>query len=154
RRLTFPVERLLGDSGPAFSSDGHTLAFSRTVDGGVNDLYLLAISEGIKPLGEPKRLTFRNPPAFNPVWTPGGQEIIFGTAGYPSGGSLWRIATSGPSPPQRLASVGEEGRLLDLSRNGNRLVCTRNIDDTNIWRLELPGPKAKTSLPVTFISST
>jgi Tol biopolymer transport system component len=149
RRLTFPPGKTLGDSSPSFSPDGKTLAFTRIVDGEVSDLYLLTISEGVKPQGEPKRLTFSSGATFNPVWTPSGQEIVFSKYD-----GSWRIATSGSSPPQRLASVGEEGPVLDISRQGNRLVYARSIDDSNIWRLELPGPKGKISLPAAFISST
>jgi Tol biopolymer transport system component len=154
RRLTVPPDRLLGgDSGPSFSADGGTLAFSRSVDAGLSDLYLLAISEGIKPLGEPKRLTFSNRATINPVWTPNGQEVIF-SSGYVRSPNLWRITTSGSSQPQRLASVGEDGSDVAISRLGNRLVYTRFILDSNIWRVEFPAANTKSSLPVPFISST
>jgi serine/threonine protein kinase len=153
RRMTFPPEKMAGDSGPSFSPDGRALAFSRSVDVGISDLCLLTISEALKPVGEPKRLTFSNRDTVNPVWTPNGQEVIL-SSGYFNSRNLWRIATSGSSQPQRLASVGEDGSGLAISRLGNRLAYSRRIYDTNIWRLELPVPNARPSLPVTFISST
>jgi tricorn protease-like protein len=58
RRLTSPPAQLSGDSTPAFSPDGRTLAFSRNVDVGAGDLYLLTFSDGLKPVGEAKRITF------------------------------------------------------------------------------------------------
>jgi len=93
QKLTFPPDKLVGDSGPSFSPDGRTLAFSRSVDGGVYDLYLLGTSEGLKPLGEPKRLTSSNRNTTYPVWTPNGQEVVF-SSGF-NNLSLWRVATSG-----------------------------------------------------------
>jgi Tol biopolymer transport system component/serine/threonine protein kinase len=153
RRLTFPPAKLLGDNGPSLSPDGRTLAFSRSVDDDVSDLYLLALSEGLKTLGEPKRLTFSHRDTIHPVWTPDGQELIFSSGNF-NRRNLWRIAASGSSQPQRLASVGEGGNDLAISRLGNRLAYSHVIDDSNIWRLELPGRKAKTNLPVMLISST
>ena len=144
------MDRLLGDNGPCFSPDGRTLAFSRSVDVDVSDLYLLAVSEGLKPLKEPKRLTFTHRDTINPVWAPNGQEIIFSSGSF-NRRNLWRIAASGSSQPQRL---GEDGSDLAISRFGNHLAYSRFIYDTNIWRLELPGRNAKTSLPVMLISST
>src|SRR5262249_33852636 len=105
RKLTFPPEKTVGDSGSSFSLDGRTLAFSRSIDGGVSDLYLLDVAKELKPFGEPKRLTFSNRITTCSVWTASGQEIIF-SSGYANSSSLWRIGIAGSSPPQRLASVG------------------------------------------------
>jgi Tol biopolymer transport system component len=153
RRLTFPHEKTDGDSGPSFSPDGRTLAFSRSVDDDVIDLHVLAISEELKSLGEPKRLTFSHRDTVHPVWTANGQEIIFSSGNF-NNRSLWRIASSGSSQPQRLASVGQDGDDLAISRLGNRLAYTQSIYDPNIWRMEVPAPNAKAGLPVTLISST
>lgn len=47
QKLTNPPAHLLGDCSPAFSPDGRTLAFSRSIDWGLSDLYLLEISDGL-----------------------------------------------------------------------------------------------------------
>src|SRR5439155_14044786 len=52
RKLTSPPAQLIGDISPAFSPDGRTLAFSRCIDYGLSDLYLLAFSDGLRPTGE------------------------------------------------------------------------------------------------------
>jgi Tol biopolymer transport system component len=104
RRLTPPpVKRYepFGDSGPAFSPDGHTLVFSRSVATSTSDLYLLALSDGLKPTGEPKRLTFDNRETSCPVWSLDGREIIFSSGVHGNRASLWRIAVSGAGKPQR-----------------------------------------------------
>ena len=59
RRLTSPPSPATsdwsGDSCPSLSPDGRTLAFIRTVDVKA-DLYLLAVSDGLKAVDEPKRI--------------------------------------------------------------------------------------------------
>jgi serine/threonine protein kinase len=91
RRFTSPPVGN-GDSSPAFSPDGHTLAFSRWVATATSDLYLLSLSDGLKPTGG-KRLTFDNRATFSPAWTPDGQEIIFASSVFGRGG-LW-LSSSG-----------------------------------------------------------
>ena len=85
RRLTSPPAGLQGDSGPAFAPNGRSLAFTRTVDTGVSDLYLLPISSGSKSLREPSQLTFGNRNTAGAVWKSDGREIIFGNWSYASG---------------------------------------------------------------------
>jgi eukaryotic-like serine/threonine-protein kinase len=152
RRLTSPPAKSVGDIGPAFSPDGRTLAFVRLVGALTSDLYLLTLSNDLKPIGEPTQITFNNWSVHNPVWTSDGREIIF-----PSnrGGSfsLWRTAASAAGQPQRLASVGEGADELTISRPG-RLVYTRSRYDIGIWRLQVPGSHGKATPPMNFIPST
>jgi Tol biopolymer transport system component len=153
RRLTSAPERGFADSQPAFSPDGRTLAFIREVADGVRDIYLLTLSEDFQPIGEPKRLTFENRLTLWPVWSLAGDEIVF-SSGLFLGPNLLRIAASGSGKPQRLAGVGEDGSEAAISRRTHRLVYTRELFDTNVWRLELPGPHGKISTPMKLISST
>jgi Tol biopolymer transport system component len=118
RRLTSPPPHLLGDSCPALSPDGRALAFTRSADGGVGDLYLMALSAELKPLGEARRLTLGNRGDGKPAWTPDGREIIFSGAS----GQLWRIAPSGSAEPQRLVSLGEDVYEPTISPRGRRLA--------------------------------
>jgi Tol biopolymer transport system component len=153
RRLTSAPEKLFIDSQPAFSPDGHTLAFIREVAVGFRDIYLLTLSEDFQPIGEPKRFTFENQLSFRPVWTLDGDEIIFSSGPYLSY-SLFRIAASGSGKPQRLAGAGEDGSEAIISPRMQRLVYTRELIDVNIWRLEVHGPHEKISAPMKLISST
>src|SRR5262249_42173075 len=50
RRLTSPPVKSVGDTDPALSPDGHTLAFVRLVGYGASDLYLLTLSNDLKPI--------------------------------------------------------------------------------------------------------
>ena len=165
RKLTSPPVHSLGDSCPAFSPDGRALVFSRDVDTPVGELYLLALSGGLKPEGEPRQLTQGNRGFGRPAWTPDGRAIVFSFGAFGEPG-LWRIDATGsvkrPSEPQRLASLGANVSQPVISRHGRRLAYTHNVLHWNIWRMPAAGsqgPRSATSLgpvdkPAPFISST
>ena len=164
QQLTFPPAQSLGDSTPAFSPDGQTLAFSRAIDFGLSDLYSLASSHGSMPAGGEKRLTFENRGATRPAWTADGREIVF-SAQF----ELWRINFPGSAgktfKAQQLASLGDNVEAPAISHNGQRLTYQHVLFHSNIWRLAAPilevNPGAnndKTPKPVNgatpFLSST
>jgi Tol biopolymer transport system component len=152
RGLTSPPAGSIGDTDPAFSPDGRTLAFIRTAAFAVGDVHLLTLSGGLEAVGEVKRLSFDNLWCSHPAWTLDGREII-----YPSGPdnrTLCRIIASGQGKPRRLASLGEDIDQPALSHQGQRLAYTRRFSDSNIWRVQLAGPPGKVSLPIKFIGST
>jgi Tol biopolymer transport system component/serine/threonine protein kinase len=165
RRLTSPPAPLHGDAGPAFSPDGRTLAFSRSVDYAIGDLYVLPLSEGLKRAGKEIQITFGAQGTAHPTWTADGREVIF-SSGYGGQTGLWRITAPGsggrPAEPQRLASLG--GNLLDpaISRSGRHLAYEHIFLRRSIWRMAAPGSSsAKTShdqkypeRTTPFISST
>src|ERR1700730_3223197 len=168
QKLTSPPAQLLGDSSPAFSPDGHTLAFPRSIDNGVGDLYLLAVSETLKPTGEAKRITFENRGAWNPAWATDGRGIVF-SLWFSAAGGLWRIAVASfvgqAAKPQRLASLGDNVVEPAISRRGQRLAYSHFLWHNNIWRMATPildgGPsvrEGKSLKPVNsaapFISTT
>jgi Tol biopolymer transport system component len=152
RRLTAPPPHINGDRTPAFSPDGRTLAFSRSTLDTLSDLYLLDLSDDMKPKAEPRRLTFTDGWVPMPAWTPDGREIIFSTGQWGSL-SLWRIRTSGSSTPRRLAYVGEDGSAPAVSLQGHRMVYAKNLVRINIWRAAVSRSGSTPSSPVNFIIS-
>ncbi len=154
RRLTSPPAKSIGDSGPAFSPDGRSLAFARRLGYLASDIYLLALAEGLTPNGEPKRLTFRNLPSWSLTWTPDGREIVYGSGRFVESSSLWRISVSRSGEPERLPVAGEEVDLPAISRRGNRLAYTKRSRDTNIWRLPLRESGSGAAAATRLISST
>jgi Serine/threonine protein kinase len=158
RRLTSPPSQVRGDRCPAFSPDGRTLAFSRAVDI-MDDLYLLAVSDRLKAVGEAKRIELGNLSGYAPAWTEDGREIVFWNARQ---SGLWRIDVSGSegrsAEPQRLAALGVSGTSPAISRRGHRLAYTSFSAHFSIWRIAAPGgSKArdeKSAGSVPFIYST
>ena len=103
QRLTSPPEKVFVDSQPAFSPDGRTLAFIREVAVGVDDIYLLTLSEDFQPIGEPKRLTFENQLTFRPSLDLGRARDYF---------FFWTIPQPQPVPDRglRLRQAATAGR--------------------------------------------
>jgi Tol biopolymer transport system component len=153
RRLTSPPRTSVGDSCPAFSPDGRILAFFHWASWPNSDLFLLDLSQDYKPAAEPRRLTFGNWRAASPAWTTDGSSLVFSAL---SGGdsSLWSVAASGTSEPQRLAAIGANGAYPAISRRGNRLAYAQAMSDFNIWRMEIPTAGGKAKPPEKLISST
>src|SRR5579884_1948080 len=78
RRLTRASDRLIMDAGPAVSPDGASVVFTRTTGNiGVGDLYVLSLSAGMQPVGQPRRLTLDNRQNGHAAWTADGRAIIF-----------------------------------------------------------------------------
>jgi Tol biopolymer transport system component len=141
RRLTSPQAQLAGDSGPTFSPDGHTLAFSRTIDSFLSDLYLLPLSTELTPTAEPRSLNFENRDAASPTWTGDGHDIVFSSMSFGESG-LWKIAASGsagrPAELQPLTSLGQNVSSPTVSRSGHRLAYMHEFFHSAIWRIPIP----------------
>jgi Tol biopolymer transport system component len=151
RSLTSPPMKSSPDFSPAVSPNGRTVAFSR---GFGAQIYLLDLTEDLKPKGAPRRLTSLNSHNLGSAWTANGEEIVFFAYSYGIGASLWRVPVSGARDPERLPFGVGEASCPAVSRSGNRLVYQREMSDANIWRLSLSGPGVASGPPVRLIAST
>ena len=138
RRVTSPPSGY-DDFSPAFSPDMSRVAFVRYSSFGASagDLYFLRLSEDLKPVGEPERLTFYNGQIASPVWTTDGRSILFvrhEVAGTPS---LWRVRIGRDRQIEPLLIPADSSYTLALSPRGNRIVYTRDSENVNIWAAEL-----------------
>ncbi|MGH9938211.1 MAG: protein kinase domain-containing protein, partial [Blastocatellia bacterium] len=150
RRLTFPPAQISGDSTPAFSPDGRSLAFVRWVTSGVSDLYLAPAAGG-----EPKRITFDNATIRGLAWTPNGEdgeEIVFASERR-GVSSLWRIGAAG-GKPELVGATGSSVQFPVVSTRGDRLAFTQLINDTNIYRVDLTTPAGARPSRAKFLAST
>ena len=145
--LTFPSGQDI-DYAPAFSPDGSTLAFVRSiVTGVVSDLYVVPLKGG-----DPKRLTFADRGISNQLsWTADGTEIVFSSD---QGGvnTLWRIPASGGTP-RPVAGVGAGADSPAISPKGNQLAYEHSLRKDSVWRLALRDLKHSQGLPVKVISA-
>jgi len=148
RGLTAPPANVLGDTSPAISGDGRSLAFSREGSARANDLYVLRLSSALTAEGEPRRLTPDNPGIGGAAWTADGREIV-----YSSRGSLWRVAASGGAKPEPLAFAAENALHPVVSGPRRRLAYSWGFTDYNVWRLELAGPTQAASRAPLIASS-
>jgi eukaryotic-like serine/threonine-protein kinase len=134
----------------AWSPDGRTIAFLRTLTESAHDVFVVS-SAG----GEPKRLTFDEQIMEGLAWTPDSREIVF--VSYRFGGpGLWRIPATGGKPEQ-VASMVHHPAYPAIAVRGQRLAFSETYDDSNIWRYELAKTaegSAPVSSPKCFICST
>ncbi len=120
----------------------------------VSELYLLSLSSGLKPTGEPVRLTFENRLSSAPTWSPDGSQIVL-VSGPQHHRNLYRLSFPGATRPE-LLPIGSRGTyLLDpaLSSRGD-LAYSEVIFDVNIWGFDLSGPEKSASEPAPLIAST
>ncbi len=153
RQLTDPPSRL-NDTEPAISPSDRALVFSRQTREVHSDLYVLKLSEDMKPQGEPERITFDNPWNSSAAWTGDGRDIVFVSGLAYGRRSLWRMPGVPSAKPQRLAFAGDLVAHPSVSRQGNRLTYSNQVEDTNIWRVEDQRPPAKPKEAAKFIDST
>ncbi len=161
RALLSPPLSSEGDSGPALSPDGRTLAFIRSSAPTKSELYIVALSEGLIPSGLPRQMTFDNRMAESPVWTPDGTAIIFTSdRSRAYSPTLWRMSFPAgmnferPPEPERVAYMGESIDDAAISRDGRRLAYTQQAEDLNIWELRLPEGAGGSPAAGPLIAST
>ncbi len=138
RQVTHP-QGLVRDADPAISPDGRFLVFRRDTTPAGGEFYRVSLTDGMNFEGDPVRLTAALN-AGKPAWIPDSVEIVF-----PGRGGLWSLDALAGGTPRRLPFVGQDGTAAVLSRlpgGGRRLVYPRGFGDTNVWRVETPGPGA------------
>jgi Tol biopolymer transport system component/DNA-binding winged helix-turn-helix (wHTH) protein len=147
QKLTTPPVGTVGDSYPAFSPDGKTLAFMRSSSSATTDLYLLPMSGG-----KPQQLTFDNTSVYGLAWTADSKEIVFASRRGSSIFNLWRVSVTGAGL-ERLPTIGQNVVSPAISPQGNHLTYTQALEETNIWRMALDAT-GKGGAATSLISST
>ena len=161
-RLTTPSSLAeFGDNLPAFSPDGRTVAFKRTLADSTR-VHLVPAAGG-----EPRALVPALLMSGRVDWVPSGEEIILaaetfvgeGAPPTPSlGGAgagasqLWRVSVAGGQARLLRGSVNAED--VAVSREGHRLAYSQGTSDGDIWRLDLRRGRGTGEAQTRFIAST
>jgi Tol biopolymer transport system component len=152
QRVTDPIPGFRSDNMPAFSPDGRTIAFCRLPGGFVSEIYVLSLDEKSRPAGQVRRLTNHKRWSAQPMWTHDGRSILYVFGDDASKGREIRIVNvANPQTTAAVIPLNDEVSEISL---GHHLVYSRQIEDTNIWRAELPKNGAPPNAAELFISST
>ncbi|MBL8215057.1 MAG: PD40 domain-containing protein [Bryobacterales bacterium] len=147
--LTSPPVGYAGDSCPALSPDGRTLAFRRSRTEQIEDIYLLALADDPSRLPDPRRLTTESTGMRGLAWLPDGTALIASLQRGSTSRLLWRVPVNGAAPT-RIPGFGLSAVQPAVSPNGVRLVWSTPDDDMNIWAI----PTDASRPPETRIAST
>lgn len=141
RTLTVPPAAY-DDFEPAFSPDGTRLAFVRRASRFAGDLYALEMPQQMQTRGEPKRLTFDNRPNSSPVWTQDSRAVLFTRYALPGRHSLWKIKLSSTPRLEPLPVSADDASALALSPRGDRLLYGRQMNNANLWAVDVPAAES------------
>jgi Tol biopolymer transport system component/DNA-binding winged helix-turn-helix (wHTH) protein len=143
RQLSRPAQNMswTGDTEPAFSPDGRTVAFVRYHGNSTaSDVYVQSLGAG-----EPRPVTSNQRGITDVGWSEDGRSVVF-AGGLPDEEGMSVASVPGREETRRL-SVGDHAVAISVSRRGGRLAFEQSIRDVNIWRA--PGPAAPGASPAT-----
>jgi Tol biopolymer transport system component len=128
QRITNPAEGSEGDSSPAVSPSGSSIAFVRHTQNDGADIFLCD-STG----GSVRRLTFDDRGIRGIAWTRDGQDLLY-SGNRVGGWRLWRVPVYGGSPRDLIIS-GKQAYYPAIGRN--RMAYTDSPTVSSIWRATL-----------------
>lgn len=129
RQLTTPITHHQGDVAPRFSPNGQHVAFLRSVDDRIQDIYIVS-TEG----GTPRRITRDRADISGLDWTTNGRGLVF-ASNRDGDFSLWRVSASGGTPRWiPMTGIGSDLHQPSISQTGQMALTQRSMD-TNIWWL-------------------
>ena len=131
-RITNPPGGSEGDSSPAISPDGSTVAFVRSAGADASDIYLCDLSGAA-----PRRLTFDDRAIRGLAWTSDGHDLVYSSS-RAGGWRLWRLPAFGGSP-RELPIAGRQAKDPAVSRAGHHLMYADSPSVSAIWRAALSG---------------
>jgi Tol biopolymer transport system component/DNA-binding winged helix-turn-helix (wHTH) protein len=139
RELTSPPSGIPGDTAPAVSPDGTTVAFCRATFWRTAELYLLDLKPDLSPAGPERRITDLGFVAW-PAWTPDGRRILFRA---PRGGAgMWKADRTGRHvrPILELPPTATQPALARRPGGYDSLAFTNTTGETRIWRYSTGHP--------------
>ncbi|MGH9697254.1 MAG: hypothetical protein ACRD5Z_24130, partial [Bryobacteraceae bacterium] len=153
RRVTSPPHGLNGDYMPAFSADGHTLAFCRLGGFSASEIYLLPLDANLRPTAPARALTNHKGWSANPIWMPGKRLLYLFSRSpeSPDAHELRIISTARYPDPERSLPLADQAFQASAGKN---LVYSRFTQDIDVWRARIPSRPGPPATAERFLSST
>jgi len=138
RRATNLPKSFLAETSPAFSPDGQNLAFIRAKDTYSRAVVLQAVDQDGNPKGSEQELTSYDRRIEGLAWLPDSNGLILATRMMGERTRMFRLKLDRTQEPLGI----DTGIVLwpSLSRAGNRMAYQKRFVDTNIYRMDGPGP--------------
>ncbi|MDQ6705224.1 MAG: serine/threonine-protein kinase [Acidobacteriota bacterium] len=135
-----PASEPFGDSTPAISPDGKSMAFSRRLAPFSSDIFIVPLNARIEAAGPARRIVTGKPYNTQPAWTPDGREIVF-SSGTLRERRLLRVAQTRDAKPRLLVGAGEFGYGPAFARRQHGaqtiFIYMRRLHAFNIFWLPL-----------------
>ncbi len=136
-KVTEPVPGTQGDTAPAFSPDGKTLAFLRFAGSDIDDVYVMPMSGGT-----PHRVTADNTFISDYAWMHNGRELAVNSHRF-GPMDLWIFPVDRSAPP-RSTTGASNAYFIAVSPKQQLLAFSLWSADTNIWSADpVPGHPEK-----------
>lgn len=135
-RLTSPPPSWDGDWTPVMSPDGARIAFIRSPEGSVRDVYVMDAAGGA-----PRRLTHDARLVVGVTWTSDSQSVVF-SSNREGEFALWKVPAAGGAI-ERVAAGEENSYSPAISRKGNLLAYSHGTGKWDIVRVDLKSSARK-----------
>jgi Tol biopolymer transport system component len=131
------------DQSPAFSPDGHRLAYASCAAYRADcHVQVLDLDSAFAAVGSPRQLTpLLRMPRGGITWSRDGTSVIFNAEDVQLN-YLWRVDVAGEHPAERIEAAGVNAFFPSISSTGDRLAFSRVIYDQDVYRFE-PGRSAQ-----------
>jgi Tol biopolymer transport system component/DNA-binding winged helix-turn-helix (wHTH) protein len=135
-RVTAPPASWDGDWTPVMSPDGTRIAFIRSPEGSVRDVYVMDAAGGA-----PTRLTLDGKLVVGLTWTADSQDVVF-SSNREGEFALWKVPPTGGTIER--VPVGEENSYSPaISHKGNLLAYSHGTGKWDIVRVDLKSSARK-----------
>ena len=144
---------MYGDGSPSVSPDGRQVVFVRSFVDMNQDLFVADLRDG-NIASKERRLTNDRQDKLTPLWTAGGEDIVYAAGETASLRGIYRVRASGGAPKRVEGIGGDYAMELALAPKGQKLAYSRSFQDVNIYRVRLPAGGSPMGAPVKFLSSS
>ncbi len=139
RSISKPPKGYYLEVSPAFSPDGRMLAYIRARDSNSRTVVLQDMNSDGATRGTEREITSYDYRIEHLAWQPDGRGLIVSARTMGERSELFRLRLSGGA----LEPLGIESGILawpSVSLSGYRLAYQKRLVDTNIYRMDGPGP--------------